>query len=162
MLGEFILESVFRFNIMITNIFEDLTNSVISCFNKYFDFETRSSRKEFWYWQLFRILMFLSITYLESLGLSGLLFISNFIFLIPEIAVSIRRLHDINKSGWFQAIPIPAGILETGFAMNRNETGELIFLFIGLALYIYLIVLYCTAGDSKQNRFGKNPLKQKK
>ena len=101
MLGEFILESVFRFNIMITNIFEDLTNSVISCFNKYFDFETRSSRKEFWYWQLFRILMFLTITYLESLGLSGLLFISNFIFLIPEIAVSIRRLHDINKSGWW-------------------------------------------------------------
>ena len=58
MLEEFILESVFRFNIMVTNIFEDLTNSVISCFNKYFDFETRSSRKEFWYWQLFRILMF--------------------------------------------------------------------------------------------------------
>ena len=106
MLGEFILESVFRFNIMITNIFEDLTNSVISCFNKYFDFETRSSRKEFWYWQLFRILMFLSITYLESLGLSGLLFISNFIFLIPEIAVSIRRLHDINKSGWWILLTI--------------------------------------------------------
>ena len=84
MLEEFILESVFRFNIMVTNIFEDLTNSVISCFNKYFDFKTRSSRKEFWYWQLFRILMFLSITYLESLGLSGLLFISNFIFLIPD------------------------------------------------------------------------------
>ena len=106
MLDEFILESVFRFNIMITNIFEDLTNSVISCFNKYFDFETRSSRKEFWYWQLFRILMFLSITYLESLGLSGLLFISNFIFLIPEIAVSIRRLHDINKSGWWILLTI--------------------------------------------------------
>ena len=86
MLEEFILESVFRFNIMVTNIFEDLTNSVISCFNKYFDFETRSSRKEFWYWQLFRILMFLSITFIESLGLSGILFISNFIFLIPEIA----------------------------------------------------------------------------
>ena len=96
MLEEFILESVFRFNIMVTNIFEDLTNSVISCFNKYFDFETRSSRKEFWYWQLFRILMFLSITFIESLGLSGILFISNFIFLIPEIAVSIRRLHDLS------------------------------------------------------------------
>ena len=106
MLEEFILESVFRFNIMVTNIFEDLTNSVISCFNKYFDFETRSSRKEFWYWQLFRILMFLSITFIESLGLSGILFISNFIFLIPEIAVSIRRLHDINKSGWWILLTI--------------------------------------------------------
>ena len=131
MLEEFILESVFRFNIMVTNIFEDLTNSVISCFNKYFDFETRSSRKEFWYWQLFRILMFLSITFIESLGLSGLLFISNFIFLIPEIAVSIRRLHDINKSGWW--------ILLT-------------FTIIGI---IPLSYFYCIKGDNGVNDFGQ-------
>ena len=131
MLDEFILESVFRFNIMITNIFEDLTNSVISCFNKYFDFETRSSRKEFWYWQLFRILMFLSITYLESLGLSGLLFISNFIFLIPEIAVSIRRLHDINKSGWW------------------------ILLTLTIIGIIPLIYFYCIKGDDGANDYGQ-------
>ena len=131
MLGEFILESVFRFNIMITNIFEDLTNSVISCFNKYFDFETRSSRKEFWYWQLFRILMFLSITYLESLGLSGLLFISNFIFLIPEVAVSIRRLHDINKSGWW------------------------ILLTITIIGIIPLTYFYCIKGDDGVNDYGQ-------
>ena len=131
MLGEFILESVFRFNIMVTNIFEDLTNSVISCFNKYFDFETRSSRKEFWYWQLFRILMFLSITYLESLGLSGLLFISNFIFLIPEIAVSIRRLHDINKSGWW------------------------ILLTLTIIGIIPLTYFYCIKGDDGVNDYGQ-------
>ena len=131
MLGEFILESVFRFNIMITNIFEDLTNSVISCFNKYFDFETRSSRKEIWYWQLFRILMFLSITYLESLGLSGLLFISNFIFLIPEIAVSIRRLHDINKSGWW------------------------ILLTLTIIGIIPLTYFYCIKGDDGANDYGQ-------
>ena len=131
MLGEFILESVFRFNIMITNIFEDLTNSVISCFNKYFDFETRSSRKEFWYWQLFRILMFLSITYLESLGLSGLLFISNFIFLIPEIAVSIRRLHDLNKSGWW------------------------ILLTLTIIGIIPLTYFYCIKGDDGANDYGQ-------
>lgn len=131
MLDEFILESVFRFNIMITNIFEDLTNSVISCFNKYFDFETRSSRKEFWYWQLFRILMFLSFTYLESLGLSGLLFISNFIFLIPEIAVSIRRLHDINKSGWW------------------------ILLTLTIIGIIPLTYFYCIKGDDGANDYGQ-------
>ncbi len=131
MLEEFILESVFRFNIMVTNIFEDLTNSVISCFNKYFDFETRSSRKEFWYWQLFRILMFLSITFIESLGLSGLLFISNFIFLIPEIAVSIRRLHDINKSGWW------------------------ILLTITIIGIIPLTYFYCIKGDDDVNDYGQ-------
>ena len=131
MLEEFILESVFRFNIMVTNIFEDLTNSVISCFNKYFDFETRSSRKEFWYWQLFRILMFLSITFIESLGLSGILFISNFIFLIPEIAVSIRRLHDINKSGWW------------------------ILLTLTIIGIIPLTYFYCIKGDDGANDYGQ-------
>jgi len=131
MLEEFILESVFRFNIMVTNIFEDLTNSVISCFNKYFDFETRSSRKEFWYWQLFRILMFLSITFIESLGLSGILFISNFIFLIPEIAVSIRRLHDINKSGWW------------------------ILLTLTIIGIIPLTYFYCIKGDEGVNDYGQ-------
>ena len=131
MLEEFILESVFRFNIMVTNIFEDLTNSVISCFNKYFDFETRSSRKEFWYWQLFRILMFLSITFIESLGLSGILFISNFIFLIPEIAVSIRRLHDINKSGWW------------------------ILLSLTIIGIIPLTYFYCIKGDDGVNDYGQ-------
>ena len=131
MLEEFILESVFRFNTMVTNIFEDLTNSVISCFNKYFDFETRSSRKEFWYWQLFRILMFLSITFIESLGLSGILFISNFIFLIPEIAVSIRRLHDINKSGWW------------------------ILLTITIVGIIPLTYFYCIKGDDGVNDYGQ-------
>ena len=127
----FTLESVFRFKIMISNFFDDLINSVINCFNKYFDFETRSSRKEFWYWQLFRILMFLSITFVESLGLNGLLFISNFIFIIPEIAVSIRRLHDINKSGWW--------ILLT-------------FTIIGI---IPLTYFYCIKGDDNNNAYGQ-------
>lgn len=131
MLGVFTLESVFRFKIMIANIFDDLINSVINCFNKYFDFDTRSSRKEFWYWQLFRILMFLSITFIESLGLNGLLFISNFIFIIPEIAVSIRRLHDINKSGWW--------ILLT-------------FTIIGI---IPLTYFYCIKGDENNNDYGQ-------
>ena len=116
---------------MFINFFDDLIDSVISCFNKYFDFDSRSSRKEFWFWQLFRILMFLSITYIESLGLNGLLLISNFIFIIPEIAVSIRRLHDINKSGWW------------------------ILLTITIIGIIPLTYYYCLKGDGKTNDYGK-------
>ena len=127
----FILANVFRFKIMFINFFDDLIDSVISCFRKYFDFESRSSRKEFWFWQLFRILMFLSITYIESLGLYGLLLVSNFIFIIPEIAVSIRRLHDINKSGWW------------------------ILLTITIIGIIPLTYYYCLKGDGNTNDYGK-------
>ena len=84
---------------MSVNIFDDLINSVINCFNRAFDFETRSPRKEFWYWQIFRILMFLSFSFIESIGITGILILSNLVFLIPELSVSIRRLHDVNKSG---------------------------------------------------------------
>ena len=82
--------------------FDDVINSVIVCFVKYFDFEGRASRSEFWHWQLFRILLFLSLTYLESLLFTGLNFTFNLLLLIPEITESIRRLHDTNRSGlWY-------------------------------------------------------------
>ena len=139
----------------------NLPEAVNICFKKYFDFKGRASRSEYWYFILFIFLGygagFLLMLIRPVLAwLLGIFFIA---IIIPAIAVTARRLHDINKSGWFQTIPIPAGIIETIFAMNRNTTGEMIFLIIGLGCYIYLLVLYCSAGDSKKNRFGKNPLK---
>ena len=141
----------------------NLPESVKICFKKYFDFKGRASRSEYWYFILFIFLGygagFLLMLITPVLAwLLGIFFVG---IIIPAIAVTARRLHDINKSGWIQAIPIPPGIIETVFSMNRNTTGEMIFLIVGLGCYIYLIVLYCTAGDSKQNRFGKNPLKTK-
>ena len=122
----------------------DFPEAVKTCFRKYFDFKGRASRSEYWYFILFIFLGygagFLLMLITPVLGwLLGIFFIA---IIIPAIAVAARRLHDINKSGWFQAIPIPPGIIETVFAMNRNATGEMIFLIIGLGCYIYLVVLY--------------------
>ena len=142
----------------------NLPEAVKTCFKKYFDFKGRASRSEYWYFTLFILIGYaIGIT----LGLMApVFFIINGVFfllvIIPWVAVAARRLHDINKSGWFQIMPLPAGILEFFFAQSRQETLEMIFLIIGLILYVYLIVLLCTAGDSKQNRFRKNPLKTKK
>jgi len=115
---------------MSINVFDDLINSVINCFNKAFDFETRSPRKEFWYWQIFRILMFLSFSYLESIGITGILILSNLVFLIPELSVSIRRLHDVNKSGLW------------------------ILLSLTIIGIIPLFYFYCQKGDEGLNDFG--------
>ncbi|MEC9392066.1 MAG: DUF805 domain-containing protein [Pseudomonadota bacterium] len=109
--------------------FDDVINSVIVCFYRYFDFDGRSSRAEFWHWQLFRVLLFLSLTFLESLSLLGLNFIFNILLLIPEISVSIRRLHDTNRSGlWYL----------------------LTFTIIGI---IPLIYFYCLEGDKDKNNY---------
>ena len=97
----FILEIGSLFN-QIVQFFDDVINSVVICFSRYFDFDGRSSRSEFWHWQLFRVLLFLSLTFLETILFSGLNFTFNLFLLIPEISVSIRRLHDTNKSGlWY-------------------------------------------------------------
>lgn len=130
MFGEYTLVRDSQYSAMSVNIFDDLINSVLDCFNRAFDFENRSSRKEFWYWQVFRILMFLSFTYIESLGISGILILSNIIFLIPELSVSIRRLHDINKSGLW------------------------ILLSITIIGILPLLYFYCLKGDESLNDFG--------
>ena len=130
MLGEYTLVRDSQYSAMSVNIFDDLINSVLDCFNRAFDFENRSSRKEFWYWQVFRILMFLSFTYIESLGITGILILSNIIFLIPELSVSIRRLHDINKSGLW------------------------ILLSITIIGILPLLYFYCLKGDQGTNDFG--------
>ena len=139
----------------------DFPQAVKTCFKKYFEIKGRASRSEYWYFILFTFLGYgagflLGLIAPVLLWLLGIFVLA---ILIPAITVAARRLHDINKSGWYQALPLPPGIIETIFAMNRNEVGEIIFLIIGLVAYIYLIILLCTAGDSRKNRFGKNPLK---
>ena len=81
--------------------------------------------------------------------------------IIPSLAVTVRRLHDINKSGWFILLPLPFDIMER--VLEKSSEGlSLVFLVISLGLYIYLLVLYCTDGDKKNNRFGKNIYKGKR
>ena len=124
----FILEIGSLFN-QIVQFFDDVINSVVVCFSRYFDFEGRSSRSEFWHWQLFRVLLFLSLTFLETILFSGLNFTFNLFLLIPEISVSIRRLHDTNKSGlWYL----------------------LTFTIIGI---IPLIYFYSLKGDETKNNY---------
>ena len=124
----FILEIGSLFN-QIVKFFDDVINSVFICFSRYFDFEGRSSRSEFWHWQLFRVLLFLSLTFLETILFSGLNFSFNLFLLIPEISVSIRRLHDTNKSGlWYL----------------------LTFTIIGI---IPLIYFYSLKGDETKNNY---------
>ena len=139
----------------------DFPQAIKICFKKYFEIKGRASRSEYWYFILFILLgygagILLGLIAPVLLWLFGIFVLA---ILIPAITVAARRLHDINKSGWYQALPIPPGIIETIFAMNRNEVGEIIFLILGIVAYIYLIILLCTAGNSMKNRFGKNPLK---
>lgn len=105
---------------------------------KYADFDGRARRSEFWY---FGLCNFLVILILGSIGFMidpsvGLVLIGLYwlAVLVPSIAVLVRRLHDVGKSGWFYFVAfIP---------------------FIG---GIWLLVLECTDSVYGENQYGPNP-----
>ena len=74
--------------------------AIVTCFKKFADFKSRARRSEFWYFELFCVL----ISILLSLFSEELATIAMLITLIPNIAVSVRRLHDIDRSGWWMLI----------------------------------------------------------
>ena len=75
-------------------------DAVKTCFAKYADFEGCASRSEFWWWILFTSLAALALHSL-SYRLSGAFSIAT---LLPSIAVTARRLHDTDRSGWWQLL----------------------------------------------------------
>ena len=118
--------------------------SVKTCFNKYAVFTGRASRSEFWFFVLFAFLGGIIAVIIDVMIL-GYPFVQNgpidLIFtvaiIVPSISVAARRLHDINKSGWWQLIWVTI---------------------IGI---IPLFIWNCTKGKNKKNRFGP-PIKFKK
>ena len=76
-------------------------------FNKYFDFKGRATRKEFWSFYFFTIIVGFAFGLLEGvLGINGLSSLVILATIIPSVSCGVRRMHDAGKSGWFIIIPI--------------------------------------------------------
>ena len=89
-----------------------MVNAISACLNKYAVFTGRATRSEYWYFVLFLIIVAILSNFISILmgsDLAGL--IIQVIFWIPSLSVSIRRMHDVNKSGWFILVPIYSFIL---------------------------------------------------
>jgi uncharacterized membrane protein YhaH (DUF805 family) len=116
----------------------DIQTSIKTCFSKYATFSGRASRSEFWLFQLFTFLgsivtliidvMILGFSLDDASSLTNLIFL--LIVMIPSVAVGCRRLHDLNKSGWWQ------------------------ILYLTIIGIILLIIWWATQGENKKNKFG--------
>ena len=120
----------------------NFTEAVESFFKNYATFSGRSSRSEYWYALLFLFMLGFGLGFIEELlnlfpntEESVLAWIAQVIVLVPSIAITARRFHDINLSGWWYLIS---------------------FTIIGLIPVIYWL---CKAGDEGDNNYGSNPLK---
>ena len=100
-------------------------NWYLKCLNQYADFNGRARRKEYWMFALFNALISIVV---EGIGyVIGLDFLGSLYALavfIPMIAVSVRRLHDIGKSGWWYLIllvPIAGPIIMLIWACKDSQ-----------------------------------------
>lgn len=99
----------------------------------YANFSGRANRPQYWWFVLTAIIISLVLQVLGNassiFGLVGAIY--SLAVLIPSIAVSVRRLHDINKSGWW-----------------------LLLIFIPIIGFIILIVWHATRGTEGENKHG--------
>jgi uncharacterized membrane protein YhaH (DUF805 family) len=108
----------------------------------YANFNGRARRSEYWYFVLMNMLIAITAMILdnitglamENIGYGPIYLLYTLAVLIPNLAVSVRRLHDVNKSGWF-----------------------LLIAFIPLIGAIWLLVLFCSEGTSGENNYGEDP-----
>jgi uncharacterized membrane protein YhaH (DUF805 family) len=123
--------------------------AVSTCFTKYFTFSGRASRSEYWFFALLGFIIGL----IPGLNLLGL------VLFIPSLAVTVRRLHDTDRSGWWLVGPLLVLLpllFFLGLGAARNPTESLAPLG-ALVLFIWgavMLVFMCLRGTPGPNRFG--------
>tara|TARA_B100001123_G_C14713911_1_gene790303 strand:- start:102 stop:554 length:453 start_codon:yes stop_codon:yes gene_type:complete len=139
--------------------------AIQTCFSKYGTFQGRALRSEFWYFYLFYLLALLFIWLLgiafiaanSSAGIGVFVVIYMvFVFgtMVPFWAVTARRLHDTNRSGWWQVLPYILSLFSIIPALG------IVFSVLSIVAAIVVIVWLIMAGEKKDNRFGKNIYKK--
>ena len=116
----------------------NFSEAVKTCWAKYATFSGRASRSEFWFfilfcWLLRDVAYFIDVYVLSDLN--GMLNLTaNLLIFIPNISVTTRRLHDVDRSGWWQ------------------------LLYITIVGIIPLLYWFIKKSDTGDNKHGSNPL----
>jgi len=117
----------------------NFTQAISSGFQNYINFTGRAARSEYWFWTLFTVLVSIVASLIDlglfrSFDFSPLSTIVSLGTLLPSVAVGVRRLHDLDRTGWWLLLVITV---------------------IGA---IVLLVWFCMRGTAAPNRFGPDPL----
>ncbi len=110
-------------------------NWYLQVLRKYADFAGRARRKEYWMFALFNFIFLLVAfgldnvlgTAIDEVGYGLFYFLYVLAVLVPSLAVSVRRLHDVGKSGWMifiSLIPIIGGIWLFVLTVTDSIPGE--------------------------------------
>lgn len=148
---------------------------------RYAQFSGRSSRAEYWWFVLFSILISIPAGIIDALlGFQLIGALVSLGLILPSLAVGVRRLHDIDRTGWWVLAPaliiLPtvaiagvmgaggaiAGLLGSGDVAGLGAGGAMLVVGIGLlaggVVALLMLVWYCTRGTAGDNRYGPDPL----
>lgn len=156
--------------------------AIKSVFSKYATFSGRARRSEFWYFFLLNFIICFVLGFIPFLSwVSGLWSLA---ILIPFVAVTVRRFHDIGKSGWYYLVPLIPALAYVGYLVYYvlkimkeidgsfsdtdaimqhimdNPSGILAIVVLGLLTIITTIIwIVWMAKDSQpgENKWGPNP-----
>jgi uncharacterized membrane protein YhaH (DUF805 family) len=98
-------------------------DAVQICFRKYADFKGCASRPEFWWWFVFTLIVTVVLRMI-SYSVAGVFSLVTF---LPSLAVAARRLHDIDRSGWWQLlyfVPIVGWIVLIIFCAEPTQANR--------------------------------------
>ncbi len=141
----------------------------IMALKKYAQFSGRSTRAEYWYFVLFNMIIgiLLQIFIVLSnkfdnniLGISFLIIYYLYVLAValPSFSVSIRRLHDTNRSGWWVLlgfIPMIVGIIT--FFISNIIFALISFITLSLVATIIMLAFLVQDSQSGENKYGPNP-----
>jgi len=114
----------------------NFAEAISSGFSNYVNFAGRAIRSEYWYWVLFVFLAEIVTGIVDFvIGVQITTTIFGLAVLLPGLAVAVRRLHDLDRNGWWVLLAL-----------------------IPLIGAIVLLVWFCARGTEGSNRFGPDPL----
>ena len=118
----------------------NFVEAIQSGFRNYVGFSGRARRSEFWYWSLFAFLLSIVAGFIDAAIAPGneygpVTAIMGLALFLPGLAVSIRRLHDLGRSGWY-----------------------FLLILIPLIGAIILLIWFCLRGTVGPNQYGPDPL----
>ena len=149
--------------------------AVRSVFSKYAQFSGRARRSEYWWYSLFTVLVSLALGAVDGAifgfeesdpsPISGLYGLATF---IPGLSVSVRRLHDTNRSAWWLAAPIFAlvalfallPVARFSGATDLETSSQILTVAIFAIILTCLVILlawFVTDGTHGPNRYGPDP-----
>lgn len=146
--------------------------AITSVFTKYAVFSGRARRSEYWWFFALNAAVgffFTSLILAQPASASQPIRVAYglyiLVMLLPNASVFVRRLHDVNRSGWSYVGALSVFffvLVASSFALNSNGNGVAIFINVItlLALFGYCIAVFvwiCSDGTRGPNRYGPDP-----